>query len=316
MMPANAIVDVGGLELTPEDKELLSHPCVGGVILFTRNYESKAQLRALTQAIHNINSQLMICVDQEGGRVQRFRDDFTPLKAMHTFGTQFIDDPSEAHKALRAQLITMICELKEVGVDATLIPVVDLDHERSETIGARSFGRDPQVVSTLAEQVIDTLHEFAMPATIKHFPGHGFVLADSHLDLPIDERSLEKIKKNDIIPFVNLLHKADYVMPAHIVFPAVDARPVGFSPVWLKEILRSQLGYKGKIMTDDLSMQGAAQLGDYSARATAAVDAGCDCLLVCNNRDGAIDVVGTLEKRMTAWQTPHFLPPDKSLNSV
>jgi beta-N-acetylhexosaminidase len=311
MISAKAIVDVAGLELTPEDKQFLSHPCIAGVILFARNYESKTQLRALTQSIHDINPNFIICVDQEGGRVQRFRDEFTPLKAMHTFGEQYLVDPSQAQEALRAQLVTMINELKEVGVTATLIPVVDLDYGRSEIIGERSFGHNPKVVTALAEQVIDTLHEFDMPATIKHFPGHGFVVADSHLDLPIDDRPFETIKNNDMAPFMNLLHKADYIMPAHIIFSAVDTYPVGFSSKWLKAILRDQLGYQGKIMTDDLSMQGAAQFGDYSARARAAIDAGCDFLLVCNDRNGAIEVVGTLECQM-----PHFSPLDKSLNSV
>lgn len=315
-MTPKAIVDVAGLTLTAEDKTFLNNPCIGGVILFTRNYDNVAQLRALTEDIRAVNPQLLICVDQEGGRVQRFKKGFSPLKAMHTFGKQYQTHPETAHQLLRTQLLTMIHQLKDAGVDATLMPVVDLDYGRSDIIGERSFGGDPAVVTALAGQVIDTLHEFNMPATIKHFPGHGHVIADSHLALPVDERPLEKIKNKDMVPFINLLHKADYVMPAHIVFPAVDSRPVGFSPIWLKDILRDQLGFKGKIMTDDLSMQGAAAFGDYSARAHAAIDAGCDYLLVCNNRVGAIDVVKTLEKRIATWQTPLFSPQDSSLSSA
>jgi beta-N-acetylhexosaminidase len=299
MTVAKAIVDVAGLELTQEDKEFLKNPTIAGVILFTRNYESRAQLKALTQSIHKINPDLIICVDQEGGRVQRFRDGFSDLAAMHTFGELFLKDQKAALIALEKQLLIMIKELQEVGVTATLIPVLDLDFGRSEIIGERSFGRDPGAVTQLASFVIDTMHRFNMPATIKHFPGHGHVKADSHLDLPVDNRSFEELLAADLIPFINLLPKADFVMPAHIIFPQVDHRPVGFSPVWLRDILRGQLQYRGKIITDDLSMQGAAEFGDYNVRAEAAIDAGCDFLLVCNNRDGAIGVVTTLEKGLT-----------------
>ncbi len=292
---AQTIVDVQGLELTPEDKELLEHPSIAGLILFARNYESKAQLLALTRAVHAINPQLMICVDQEGGRVQRFRRGFTELSAMNVFGKRYLADPQLAIDTLKQQLITMIHALQEVGVTATLMPVVDVDYGRSDIIGERSFGRDPLVITQLASTVIDTLHEFGMPATLKHFPGHGFVKVDSHLDLPIDERPFNEIKNNDLVPFAKLLHKADYLMPAHIIYSEVDNRPVGFSPVWIKDILRGEMGYTGKIITDDLSMQGAAVWGDYAGRAQAAIDAGCDLLLVCNNRDGAYQVVEMLE---------------------
>ena len=191
--------------------------------------------------------------------------------------------------------------------------MVDINHDRSVIIGERSLGCEPQAVVQLAEVIISALHQQGMPATLKHFPGHGFVTVDSHCDLPIDERSFAELLATDLKPFICLLKRADYIMPAHIIFPAVDHRPVGFSPVWLQTILRAQLGFTGKLITDDLSMQGAAAYGDYQARAEAAIDAGCDYLLVCNNRDGAIQIVQTLEKWTSTWQTPHFLLKDKSL---
>ena len=313
MIVSQAIVDVDGLELTAEDKEFLSHPAVAGVILFTRNYESCEQLRALTHAIHQLNPNLMITVDQEGGRVQRFREQFTPLQPMSYFGGLYLEDSQATIAALQLQLQTMITELQAAGITSTLMPVVDLDYGRSGIIGERSLGSDPHVVTQLADVIISTLHQSAMPTTLKHFPGHGFVTADSHHDLPIDERSLEVLMDSDLMPFRRLLNKADYIMPAHIVFPQVDHRLVGFSPVWLQTILRDQLGFKGKIITDDLSMRGAAEYGGYQARAQAAIDAGCDYLLVCNNRDGAIQVVQTLEKRISTWPTQHSLLKDKSL---
>lgn len=295
MRPVKAIVDVAGLELTQEDAEFLAHPAVGGVILFTRNYETREQLHALTQSIKRIDPTLLVTVDQEGGRVQRFRDGFSALLPMSSFGTRYLAEPQQAILALREQLTTMIDELQSVGVDATLLPVLDINYERSDIIGERSLGRDPTVVTALARIIIQTLHDVGMPVTLKHFPGHGFVEADSHHELPIDTRSYAELIAEDMLPFQQLLPQADFVMPAHIVFPKVDHRPVGFSPVWIQDILRKQLGYKGNIITDDLSMAGAAAYGDYQARAEAAIDAGCDFLLVCNNRSGAIDVVTALE---------------------
>lgn len=298
MITPQAIVDVDGLELTAEDNEFLRHPAVAGVILFTRNYQCREQLRELTRSIHRLNPDLLITVDQEGGRVQRFREQFTLLQPMSYFGKLYLQDHAAALSELKQQLETMISELYAVGITSTLMPVLDIDHGRSEIIGERSLGADPEIVTQLAQQVIKTLHQHQMPVTLKHFPGHGFVIADSHQQLPVDERGLDELMMTDLIPFKKLLDQADYLMPAHIVFPEVDHRPVGFSPVWLQTILRQQLGYRGRIITDDLSMQGAAEYGDYRCRAEAAIDAGCDYLLVCNNRDGAIDVVQTLEKRI------------------
>ena len=296
MSQHSVIVDIAGTTLTDEDRDFLQNPAISGLILFTRNYESRKQLKALTQDIHALRPDLQITVDQEGGRVQRCKDDFTELKAMHTFGELYLQDPRHAEQALRQQLTTMILELQAVGVTATLLPVLDLNYGNSWIIGERSFGRDPAVVTALGQVLIDTLHAHGMPVTAKHFPGPGYVRLDSHHELPVDDRELDTIKNNDLVPFVNLLNKCDYVMPAHIVFSQVDSRPVGFSRVWLQDILRHELKFKGKIMTDDLSMKATDVYGDYKMRAKAAIEAGCDILLVCNNRSGAIDVVETVSQ--------------------
>lgn len=287
----SVVVDLAGTTLTEEDCDLLGHPAVSGVILFTRNYESRDQLKKLTKSIQKVKNGLRILVDQEGGRVQRFRKDFTELKAMNTFGETYLNNPTDACYALRQQLITMIGELQSVGVTGTLLPVLDLNYGRSAIIGERSFGWDPLVVSALGRVLVDTLHAHSMPVVAKHFPGHGFVTLDSHLELPCDDRDIDTLKNNDLIPFIDLIPYCDYLMPAHIVFPKIDSLPVGFSPVWLNDILRKELGFKGKIITDDLSMKATEIYGDYTARARAAIDAGCDILLVCNNRLGAIQVV-------------------------
>lgn len=295
---AGVVLDVESTELNAEDRELLAHPQVAGVILFTRHYESRAQLTALTHSIKAVNPKLMIMVDQEGGRVQRFVDGFTDLKAMSTFGMQYQSDAQPAIKALQTQLNTMIDELYAVGVDMTLMPVLDIDTGISEIIGERSFGAEAERVTILGKTVIETLHARKMPVTAKHFPGHGGVAADSHVQLPIDVRDFNALLSSDMQPFIKLKDQIDFVMPAHIVYSKIDDRPAGFSPVWVQEILRKQIGYRGRIITDDLSMAGAASFGDYSARAEAALDAGCDLLLVCNNRAGAIQVLETAEKKV------------------
>lgn len=295
MTQSSVVLDIAGTILTEEDRELLRHPVISGVILFTRNYESTTQLSQLTHDIHAIRPELQIVVDQEGGRVQRFREGFTELKSMSTFGELYLTDPKQAILALRQQLVSMVEELQSVGVTATLLPVLDLNYGRSWIIGERSFGRDPLVVAALARVLIDTLHSCGMPVTAKHFPGHGFVTLDSHHELPVDDRDFDTLKNNDLRPFSDLIHDCDFIMPAHVVFSAVDALPVGFSPYWLKNVLRKELGFKGKIMTDDLSMKATEVYGDYRARARAAIDAGCDILLVCNNRKGAIQIVETVE---------------------
>ncbi len=296
MLSPRVLVDLGGVSLTVEDREFLAHPSINGVILFTRNFESLEQLSALTHSIHDISKNLMIIVDQEGGRVQRFRDGFTTLPAMRTYGELFKTNPYAALEALKKNTTIMIRELQAAGITTSLVPVLDVDYGFNEVIGERSFGNDPEMIATLAKTMIDVLRSHQAFTTVKHFPGHGYVSVDSHKELPVDDRDLETIKNSDLIPFIKLLHEYDCLMPGHIVFKKVDDRPVGFSPVWLKDILRKQFGYKGRIMTDDLSMEAAVAFGDYRARAEAAVDAGCDLLLVCNNRSGAEQVVSYISK--------------------
>ena len=295
MTDVRVISDIGGTSLTNDDITLLKHPLMTGVILFTHNYESRQQLAALTASIHAINPDLMITIDQEGGRVQRLREGFTTLEAMREFGKTYLENPVLAKQQLQQQLTIMIQELKAVGVDATLIPVVDLDYGKSEVTGCRSFGRDPAIVTELATIVIETLHVHGMPATLKHFPGHGFVTADSHKTLPMDSRDLDTLLSDDLVPYAHLLSKVEYVMPALITFPRVDHRPAAFSPLWLSNILRQRLGFSGKIITDDLSMAGAAAMGSYADRAEAAMAAGCDILLVCNNRAGTLEIIEHME---------------------
>lgn len=295
---AGIILDISGVVLTAEDRELLTHPLVVGIILFTRNYQSCSQLVQLTNAIKTINPKLLIMVDQEGGRVQRFQEGFTTLKSMSWFGAQYKLMPQLAIKALQAQLNIMIDELYAVGVDMTLMPVLDVDIGISDIIGERSFGSESAVVIKLGQAVIQTLHERQMPVTAKHFPGHGGIAADTHKRLPVDDRDFDTLLKKDLLPFIALKDHIDFIMPAHIIYSKVDDRPAGFSPVWIRDILRKQIGYRGRVMTDDLSMVGAASIGDYAIRAEAAMDAGCDVLLVCNNRFGAIQVLETIEKRV------------------
>lgn len=229
--------------------------------------------------------------DQEGGRVQRFRDNFTELKSMSSFGERYTKNPELAKHELIEQLRTNFRELKNVGVDATLIPVVDLNYGVSWVTGCRSFSKSTEIVTELARVVINEMKQIGMPSTLKHFPGHGFVTADSHKELPIDNRSYKELFENDMLPFRNLIHQTTFVMPAHIIYPQVDEHAACFSSKWIRDILRKQLGFNGLVMTDDLSMQGAAKYGNYHARADAAIEAGCDLLLVCNNRAGAIDVL-------------------------
>jgi len=289
-------MDVLGHELSSEDKEILAHPSIFGVILFAKNFESIAQLYSLTQSIKSISSNLMIAVDQEGGRVQRFRDGFTELPAMSHWGRLYQSSAVNAEVLFKKTLCTMVEELRAVGVDANLAPVLDLNHERSQIIGERSFGSDPSLVTKLANIFIGQMHQLKMPVVGKHFPGHGWVVADSHLELPVDDRDWEVIHRQDLVPFSKLAHKLDAIMPAHVVYSKIDALPAGFSPFWIQTVLRKRLGFEGLVVTDDLTMQGAAVFGDYATRAEMALDAGADVLCVCNNRDGVIQILDRVKK--------------------
>jgi len=284
-------VDVAGLTLSPEDKEILSHPFISGVILFSRNFESKKQLRELTHQIKLVSPTLIITVDQEGGRVQRFREGFSELPAMGEWGRNYSRDAEKTKNDFKFILKKMIVELREVGIDSTLMPVLDIDYDRNKVIGHRSFGNNKNIVTELSDFVIDQLHALHSPVTGKHFPGHGWVTMDSHVDLPIDERVFETIAQHDLQPFATLSAKLDAMMLAHVVYENIDPQPVCFSRFWIQTVLRKQLHFDGIIMSDDLSMQAVAQMCSYEDRARRALEAGCDILLVCNSREGAIEIL-------------------------
>ncbi len=275
------MIDLAGTELSDLERERLAHPLVGGLILFTRNYRSPAQLGELTAAVKAIRN-LPIAVDHEGGRVQRFREGFTRLPAMRRLGECWDQDAALAVAMARGVGYVLASELRAVGVDLSFAPDLDLDWGRSSVIGNRAFHGDPQVVVALAGALIDGLHTAGMVACGKHFPGHGWVEADSHVAIPVDERSLAELHA-DLAPFRQLVQARalDGVMPAHVIFPKVDPRPAGFSPVWLR-MLRQELAFDGVIFSDDLSMEGASVVGGIVERADAAWQAGCDMLLVCN----------------------------------
>ncbi len=276
------MIDVAGLALTEADRRRLLHPLVGGVILFSRNYKDPVQLSALTQEIAQLrNPPLPITVDHEGGRVQRFREGFTRLPAMRVLGELFARDPIAAENATVAVGLVLAAELRAHGVDFSFTPVLDLDWGRSSVIGDRSFSVDPQIVSRLAAALIRGLSQGGMGSCGKHFPGHGWVEADSHVAIPVDERSLAEIEV-DMQPYHEL--SLDAVMPAHVIYPVLDERPAGFSPRWLTK-LRLECQFDGLIFSDDLSMEGASVAGNIVDRAHAAWDAGCDVLLVCNKPD-------------------------------
>jgi beta-N-acetylhexosaminidase len=298
------MLDVAGLSLDDEDRELLRHPGTGALILFARNYASPAQLAALIGDIRAENPDILIAVDQEGGRVQRFREGFTRLPPMRVLGHLHDRDPAAALAASQELGFLMAAELVPYGVDISFAPVLDLDFGASSVIGDRSFHHDANVVVALVAAFIDGMTQAGMAATGKHFPGHGFVQGDSHLELPVDHRSLDDIKAQDMVPFVKLADRLAGMMLAHIVYDQVDSAPAGFSSIWLKQILRQELGYRGLIFSDDLSMEGAAGAGSYAQRAAAALDAGCDMVLVCNDRPGARQVLQYLEQRPSTPVVP------------
>jgi len=274
--------------LLPEEKEKLAHPTVGGVILFARNFYDKAQLRALIDDIRKYaRSPILIAVDHEGGRVQRFRDGFTHLPAMGEL-TALSHSKNEALSLSRACGVVMAYELKNMDIDFSFAPVLDINNI-SQVIGDRAFGSVSGEVIPLASALIDGLHEGNMPAIGKHFPGHGSVSADSHIALPVDERTIEDITRVDMVVFKSLIseNKLDGIMPAHVIYSSVCDKPAGFSHHWLRTVLRKQCAFRGAVFSDDLSMHGASVAGNYTDRARAALSAGCDMVLACNNEKGA-----------------------------
>ncbi len=281
-LQGSLMVDIAGTWLTAEDRQLLRQPEVAGLIIFARNIEHPRQVRELVQAIRAVRPELILAVDQEGGRVQRLRQGFVRLPAMRALA----DNPNALVLAEQCGWL-MATEVIAVGLDLSFAPVLDLDHQRSAVVGSRAFEGDPQRVVQLAGAFIRGLNAAGMAACGKHFPGHGWAEADSHVAIPTDERSLEQIRDQDLIPFQRLSKQLAAVMPAHVIYPQVDDRPAGFSRRWLQDILRGELGFDGVIFSDDLSMAGAHVVGDAASRIEAALVAGCDMGLVCNDRAAA-----------------------------
>jgi beta-N-acetylhexosaminidase len=278
--------DVAGLTLTEADKKRLMHPLMGGVILFARNYENPEQLKALTASIRALRSpHLMIVVDHEGGRVQRFRDGFTIIPPMCKLGTIYQSEPARAKTLAHAVGVVIGTEMVAHGLDFSFAPVLDLDWGESTVIGERAFGRDGKQVAVLAGGVIAGLRSVGVASCAKHFPGHGFVKADSHHEIPRDDRDYDAIANDDMVPFTLLAKEYDSVMPAHIIYEKVDAQPAGFSKHWLQNVLRAKLGFEGVIFSDDLTMEGASVAGNVTQRGMAALTAGCDMALLCNDQD-------------------------------
>ncbi len=336
---APIVLDIAGTALSAADRRRLAHPLTGGVILFARNWENRAQLLELTSAIKAVRGDLLVCVDHEGGRVQRFRSDgFTHLPPMRALGEMWMHDGKggqgsgamRATNAATAAGYVLGSELRSCGVDFSFTPVLDLDWGESSVIGDRAFHRDPRVVALLAKSLMHGLLQAGMANCGKHFPGHGFVRADSHTEVPVDPRSLKAILADDAAPYPWLRSTLTSVMPAHVVYPKVDRRPAGFSRRWLQDILRQRLGFDGAIFSDDLSMEGArridGQLVGYTEAAVVALQAGCDLVLLCNQSLGDGAAVDELldglaqQQRQGHWQPsadsearrvallPHTLP--------
>lgn len=297
------MVDVAGHQLSDHERDRLRHPSVGGVILFARNFSDRATLLNLCQDIHALrNEPLLIAVDHEGGRVQRFRSDgFTTLPSMRDLGVMWQSDQQAAMRAATAVGYILAAELRACGVDLSFTPVLDLDYGVSQVIGDRAFHREPAVVAMLARALIQGLSTAGMAACGKHFPGHGAVEADSHHEIPVDERSLEQIIAEDAAPYSWLGDLVlPSVMPAHVIYPKVDSAPAGFSSYWVQTVLRERLRYDGVVFSDDLTMEGATVAGDILARANAALGAGCDMVLVCNRPDLADDLLERLDFQLPA----------------
>jgi beta-N-acetylhexosaminidase len=299
-LQGSLMVDVAGTWLTSEDRQFLRQPQVGGLIIFARNIESPRQVRELSASIRAIRPDLLLAVDQEGGRVQRLRQGFVRLPAMRHIAAK----PNAESLAEDCGWL-MATEVLAVGLDLSFAPVLDLDYQRSAVVGTRAFEGDPQRAAVLAGAFIRGMNAAGMAATGKHFPGHGWAEADSHVAIPTDERSLESIRAHDLVPFARLSKQLAAVMPAHVIYPKVDPQPAGFSRRWLQDILRGELGFDGVIFSDDLSMAGAHVVGDAASRIEAALTAGCDMGLVCNDR-GAAELALSAAQRMKIKPAPRI----------
>lgn len=299
MMPPVVMLDLMGLELTHEEHSLLQHPQVAGVILFTRNYATRAQLRELIQQIRRVTRpDFLIAVDQEGGRVQRFRNEFVELPALGALGHHYQHHPSQALQLAETAGWIMASELLAEDLDFSFAPILDLNKPLSQIIANRAFHADPQIVIALAKHYLRGMQRAGMAATGKHFPGHGSVEADSHVAIPVDQRTYQEIEREDLVPFAELIkeNRLSGIMPAHVVYSQVDETPAGFSKFWIQQILRQHLNFQGVIFSDDLTMAGAHQVGDLITRARLALTTGCDVILICNDRPGAMEVLQNLER--------------------
>ncbi|RKG33213.1 beta-N-acetylhexosaminidase [Acinetobacter tianfuensis] len=288
------MLDIAGTELTQEDIELLKSPQVGGMILFGRNIESAKQVRALTDHMRRIRPDILIAVDQEGGRVQRLKNGFTLLPAMGKFGDLYLTEPEKALELAEQCGWLMAAEVLAVGIDFSFAPVLDLN-DISDVIGDRSFAKNMQDIVPLASAFLKGMKRAGMASTGKHFPGHGSVKADSHVAAAIDSRSYQEIYQKDMQSFIQLQDQLDALMPAHVIYENVDPNPAGFSKYWIQNILRQELKFDGVLFSDDLSMQAACVAGGADARIQAALSAGCDMGLVCNSRESACIALAGIE---------------------
>ena len=290
------MLDVESTSLSAFERDLLQRPSVGGLILFARNYASPSQLKALVSSIRDSNPELLIAVDQEGGRVQRFQDGFLKLPPLHALGEMYGRDPAQARDCSTRCAWAMAAELLHYGIDISFAPVLDLYSPASPVIQERAFAAEVEVVVDLALHYIKGMNNAGMTATGKHYPGHGLVARDSHDELPIDERTADEILSNDYQVFARCIAALAGIMPAHVVYPALDTRSAGFSSLWIQEKLRKELAFDGVVFSDDLSMQAAHAVGSVEQRAELALTAGCDMVLVCNDQEAAVAVADWLEQ--------------------